>query len=104
MSNLLLKWVGLKSKRTDYRDRIVSEYYSILCFDAYNLSGIVPHLNQTVHGWVSRYTGYYNPYITDGTHPTQEGTEIMANAFMGFFEVIGVIDTLSTPTRSDLED
>lgn len=66
----------------------VAEYYSFPVFDMYNLSGINPHLNETVHGTETGYTGYYNPYITDGTHPTQEGAEIMAKAFEGFIETL----------------
>jgi lysophospholipase L1-like esterase len=67
----------------------VAAYYSIPCFDFYNLSGINPHLDETIHGWQDGYTGYYNPYITDGTHPTQEGAEIMAEAFSEFLKTGG---------------
>ena len=28
--------------------------------------------------WQDGYEGNYNPYITDGTHPTQEGSEMIA--------------------------
>lgn len=66
----------------------VSAFYSIPCFDFYDLSGINPHLDRTIHGTEEGYTGYYNPYITDGTHPTQEGAEIMAKAFIGFLKSI----------------
>lgn len=30
------------------------------------------------------YTDLYNPYVTDGTHPTQEGHEIFAARVAGF--------------------
>ena len=66
----------------------VASYYSIPVLDFYNLSGINPHLNETIQGTVSGYTGYYNPYITDGTHPTREGQAIMANVLMGFLKTL----------------
>ena len=52
----------------------------------YNLSGITPHLSRTIKGTHEEYNGYYNPYITDGTHPTQEGAQMMANALAGFLK------------------
>ena len=52
----------------------------------YNLSYINPHLNQTIQGTDEGYTGFYNPYITDGTHPTQKGHELMANVLTAFIE------------------
>ena len=66
----------------------VAAYYSIPCLDFYHLSGINPHVNETVKGTVTGYTGYYNPYITDGTHPTREGAEIMAEVLCGFLETL----------------
>ena len=64
----------------------VAAFYSLPVLDFYNLSGINPHLDRTVHGTESGYTGYYNPYITDGTHPTQEGAEMMADLLVGFLK------------------
>ena len=66
----------------------VAAYYGIPVFDFYNLAFINPHLNRTVHGTDDGYTGYYNPYITDGTHPTPEGHKIMADALTGFFRTL----------------
>ena len=66
----------------------VCAYYSIPVWDAYNLSGINPHILRTVQGTETGYTDMYNPYITDGTHPTQEGHQIMADAFVGFLKTI----------------
>ena len=64
----------------------VGAYYSFPVFDMHNLSGINPHLHRTVKGTHHEYKGYYNPFITDGTHPTQEGAELMANALAGFIK------------------
>lgn len=64
----------------------VAAFYSLPVLDFYNLSGINPHLDRTVHGSETNYTGYYNPYITDGTHPTQEGHEMMADVLVGFLK------------------
>lgn len=64
----------------------VAAFYSFPVCDFHNLSGINPHLDRTVHGTESGYTGYYNPYITDGTHPTQEGHEMMADVLVGFIK------------------
>lgn len=66
----------------------VAAYYSIPVLDFYNLSGINPHLNETIKGTVTGYTGYYNPYITDGTHPTREGADIMSDVLIGFLNSI----------------
>ena len=66
----------------------VAAFYSLPVLDFYNLSGINPHLDRTVVGTESGYTGNYNPYITDGTHPTQEGAEIMAGVYEGFIKSI----------------
>lgn len=62
----------------------VAAYYSFPVLDMYNLSEINPHLNETVHGTEPGYTDYYNPYITDGTHPTQEGAVIMSKVLTAF--------------------
>lgn len=62
----------------------VASFYSLPVLDFYNLSKINPHLDRTLHGWHGGYTGYYNPYITDGTHPTQEGQEMMADLLVDF--------------------
>lgn len=64
----------------------VAAFYSFPVLDFYNLSGINPHLNRTLRGTQDGYTGYYNPYITDGTHPTQEGAEMMADLLVGFLK------------------
>ena len=63
----------------------VASYYSFPVLDLYNQSNINPHLNETIAGTEVGYIGYYyNPYITDGTHPTQEGQDIMADVLCGF--------------------
>lgn len=64
----------------------VAAYYSIPVLDFQNLSGVNPHLNQIIHGTDESYTAWYNPYITDGTHPTQEGAEIMADVLVRFLK------------------
>lgn len=64
----------------------VGAYYSIPVFDTYNLGGITPHISQTVQGTEAGYTQMYNIYITDGTHPTQQGHEKMATIFSGFLK------------------
>jgi lysophospholipase L1-like esterase len=63
----------------------VCAYYAIPVFDSYNLSGITPHILQTVTGTEPGYTGNYNPYITDGTHPNQEGHDMWSKKIAGFF-------------------
>lgn len=62
----------------------VAAFYSLPVLDFYNLSKINPHLDRTIHGTETGYIGYYNPYITDGTHPTQEGQEMMADLLVDF--------------------
>ncbi len=64
----------------------VGAYYSFPVFDMHNMSGINPHLHRTIKGNHPEYTGNYNPYITDGTHPTQEGAQLMANALASFIK------------------
>jgi lysophospholipase L1-like esterase len=66
----------------------VCAYYSIPVFDSYNLSGITPHILQTVVGTDPGYTGNYNPYITDGTHPNQEGHDKWAGNIAGFISAL----------------
>lgn len=66
----------------------VAAYYSFPVLDFYNLSNINPELNGTVYDSDSGYQGYYNMYITDGVHPTQEGAEIMANVLTGFLKTL----------------
>lgn len=66
----------------------VAAFYSFPVFDMYSLSGITPHLNRCIKGTHPEYTGNYNPYITDGTHPTQEGAQMMAYALSGFLKSI----------------
>lgn len=66
----------------------VSAYYSFPVLDFYNLSGINPHLNETIQGTEQGYTGFYNPYITDGTHPTKEGQQMMADILCGFLKTL----------------
>lgn len=66
----------------------VGAYYSIPVLDMYNLSGITPHISQTIQGTETGYTKTYNVYITDGTHPTQQGHEKMAAAFSGFLKTL----------------
>lgn len=64
----------------------VAEMYSFPVLDLQNLSFINPAISQTVQGTIQGYTGTYNPYITDGTHPTQEGQELISNVISGFIE------------------
>lgn len=66
----------------------IGVHYSIPVWDAHHLSGINPHILKTVQGYEDGYLDMYNPYITDGTHPTQEGHEMMANALVGFINSI----------------
>lgn len=37
---------------------------------------LITFMDRTLHGFDADYTGYYNTYITDGTHPTVEGQQI----------------------------
>lgn len=64
----------------------VAAFYSFPVFDMYNLGGINPHLDRCIKGTHPEYTGNYNPYITDGTHPTQEGAQMMANALARYIK------------------
>lgn len=67
--------------------REVAAFYSFPVLDMYNLSSINPHLDRTVTGATSwGATGHFNPYITDGVHPTQEGQEMMADLLVGFLK------------------
>ena len=66
----------------------VAAFYSLPVFDMYNLSGINPHLYRSVKGTHPEYYGNYNPYITDGTHPTQEGAQMMAKALASFLKTL----------------
>ena len=80
-ANVLYQWDGWIDAVKE-----VAAFYSIPVFDAYNLSGINPHLDRTVRGYDSTYLGLYNPYITDGTHPTVEGQQIFGDNFTGFLK------------------
>lgn len=62
----------------------VCAFFSIPVFDAYNLSGLTPHLFRTLQGTEPGYTDMYNPYQTDGIHPTSEGHAIWAKSIAGF--------------------
>ena len=65
----------------------VATFYSFPVLDMYNLSGINPHLDRAVDGTTSwGASGHFNPYITDGVHPTQEGAEMMADVLVGFLK------------------
>lgn len=64
----------------------VAAFYSLPVLDFYNLSGINPHLDRVVKGTQDGYFGNYNPYITDGTHPTAEGAQMMAELLADFIE------------------
>ena len=66
----------------------VANYYSFPVLDLYNLSGINPHIHRIVKGTDVDYNGYYNPYITDGTHPTNEGAKLMADCLISFLKTI----------------
>ncbi len=62
----------------------VCAHFSIPVFDAYNCSGLTPHLFRTLQGTEAGYTDLYNSYMTDGTHPTQDGHEMFAKNVAGF--------------------
>ena len=64
----------------------VAAFHSIPVLDMHNLSGITPHLNRTIKGTHTEYSGYYNPFISDGTHPTQEGAQMMADLLAEFIK------------------
>ena len=64
----------------------VAAYYNLPVVDMHNLSGINPHENRIIKGTHPEYTGYYNPHITDGTHPTSEGAQLMANTLVEFLK------------------
>lgn len=64
------------------------KYFNIPVFDAYNESGLTPELFKTLQGTEPGYTGIYNPYVTDGTHPTEEGNDIFADAVHGFISTL----------------
>lgn len=66
----------------------VARYYSLPVLDFYNVSRINPHLNRVVKGTDVDYNGYYNPYITDGTHPNKEGAQLMSEALISFIKTI----------------
>ena len=66
----------------------VAQYYGFPVVDFYNCLPLNPHLYRTVKGTEDGYTGYYNPFITDGTHPTQDGAEMMAEAIIAHIKNI----------------
>lgn len=68
--------------------RDVAAFYSLPVLDLNRHSNINPHILQTVQGTESGYIGVYNPYITDGTHPTQQGHEMMASYIAAFLKSI----------------
>ena len=82
-ANVLYQWDGWIEAIKE-----VARFYSFPVFDMHNLSGITPHISRTVKGTHEEYNGNYNPYITDGTHPTQEGAQMMANALAGFLKTL----------------
>lgn len=77
-------------KMVDYVNAMkeVCAYYSIPCFDAYNLSGLTPSEFRTLQGTEVGYTDMYNPLITDGVHPTKEGNAIWARLFAGWLKTL----------------
>lgn len=79
-------------KMIDYVNAMkeVCAYYSIPCFDAYNLSGLTPSEFRTLQGTEPGYTDMYNTLITDGIHPTKEGDAIFAQRFVGFLKSLVV--------------
>lgn len=66
----------------------VAQVYAIPVFDAYNASGLTPELFRTLQGTETGYTDLYNPFVPDGTHPTQEGQLIMAKAYASFLRSV----------------
>ena len=63
----------------------IAEYYSLELCDFYNNSGINPHINQTVVG--TDVAGLFNPYITDGVHPTVEGHYVISKYLETFLNL-----------------
>lgn len=68
--------------------REIGAYYSFPVLDFYRLSYINPHICKTVQGWQDGYDAMYNPYISDGTHPTQEGALIMGRLLANFIRTL----------------
>ena len=66
----------------------VAAYYNLPVVDMHYLSGVNPHLNRTIKGTHPEYQGYYSPFISDGTHPTCEGAQLMADTLAAFLKVI----------------
>lgn len=75
----------------DYGNAVkeVCNYYSIPVFNMERESEVNPHIFKTIVGTETGYTDNYNPFITDGIHPTQEGHQLMANRFIGFLKQLG---------------
>ena len=65
---------------TDYIKAIkeVADYYSIPVFDWNKECLINPHLNSIYEGNPDQSPGWFNPYVPDGTHPNEQGAEIMS--------------------------
>lgn len=64
----------------------VAKMYSFPVIDLQNISQLNPALSQIIKGNTESYTETYNPYMTDGTHPTQEGHEILANIIKNYIQ------------------
>lgn len=64
----------------------VAAYYNLPVVDMHNQSGINPHEGRTIKGTHPEYQGYYSPLISDGTHPTCEGAQLMANTLVEFLK------------------
>jgi lysophospholipase L1-like esterase len=66
----------------------VARKYALPLFDAWNLTTLNPQQFRTLQGTEPGYTGLYNPLIPDGTHPSQVGHYIYAEAIAGFIKTL----------------
>ena len=64
----------------------VAKMFGFPVIDLQNISQLNPALSQNIQGNTETYTGTYNPYMTDGTHPTQEGHEILASIIKNYIQ------------------
>lgn len=66
----------------------IGAYYCFPVLDFYRNSYINPHICKSVQGWQEGYNALYNPYISDGTHPTQEGALLMGRLLANFIRTL----------------
>jgi lysophospholipase L1-like esterase len=74
-------YTGGTFKQFAEAEKIVCAYYGIPCYDMMSESGIAPHEFRIIRGWQDGYTDLYNPFIPDGTHPTELAHKMMAEKF-----------------------